>query len=375
VSGHLLVCPTAPGRFDGVADYTVWLGEALRADGPVTVIGLDAYANGVSVEPDLPPVPRVAVAGWRELWRRRREAPFAGGIPMVQYVPQLYAGDAGALWLLLWMLSARLGGRPVVLTVHEYAVPAAASLRRVAARLALPLVAALAGAVATHVVATIDLTAARLRRWLFWKVPRVAVVPVGSNIPAPVSPVPRAADPDRPIVCVLFGQPAAMSPPALTAVGRWAASRPGRVRIRWIGRSRDEILDCWVGRCRLPADALEIVDRRPAAEVSAALAGADLFLAPLADGVSSRRTTVAAALAHALPIVGTSGASTDPWLAASPAFVLAGAADGRAFAEALEALAADAARRARMARAARDLFDARFSWSVIARAYARHLAA
>ncbi len=376
MSGYLLICPVAPGRFDGVADYTVWLGAALRTSAPVTVVGLDASDAGAggAPEPGLPVVSRVTIAGWRDLWRRRREAPFARAIPLVQYVPQLYAGDAGAVWLLMWLVSARLRGRRVLVTVHEYAVPAAASVRRVAARLVLPLVAALIGGVATHVVATIGLTDRRLRWWLFWKTRRIAVVPVGSNIPAPAAPAPRSTAPDRPIVAVLFGQPAAMSVPALTAVGRWAAARTGRVRLRWIGRSRHEIIDCWTRRCGQPADLLDVLEGRPAAEVSAALADADLFVAPLADGVSSRRTTVAAALAHALPIVGTTGASTDTWLADSPAFALAGAADGPALADRLDALAADPGRRAAMAHAARGLYETRFTWDAIARAYEQHLA-
>jgi len=374
MSDHVLVCPSAPGRLDGVADYAAWLGHALRAGGEATLVGIAAGAGATLVEPDLPPLPRVTVEGWQELWRRRREAPFASGIPMVQYVPQLYVRDASALWLLLWMVSARLGGRQVVVTVHEYAVPAARSLRRIAARLALPFAAVLAGAAASHVVATTGLTGARLQRWLFWKARRIAVVPVGSNIPVPASPGPRPVAPGRPVICVLFGQPAAMSLPALTAAGRWAASRSEGVRLRWVGRSRREILDCWTGRCALPADHVEVIEGRPAAEVSAALADADLFLAPLADGVSSRRTTVAAALAHALPIVGTGGASTDAWLAGSPAFSLVAADDGAGFAAEVEALSADPVRRGRMGRAARELFDSRFSWDAIARAYERHLA-
>jgi glycosyltransferase involved in cell wall biosynthesis len=84
---------------------------------------------------------------------------------------------------------------------------------------------------------------------------------------------------------------------------------------------------------------------------------------------------VAAALAHALPVVGTSGPSTDAWLAESPAFALADTGDGQTLAAHLDALTADPSRCAAMARAARDLFEARFTWDAIARAYLRHLAA
>jgi glycosyltransferase involved in cell wall biosynthesis len=142
-----------------------------------------------------------------------------------------------------------------------------------------------------------------------------------------------------------------------------------------MGRSREDILECWIRRCGLPADLLDVREAPPASEVSHELAAADLFVAPLADGVSSRRTTVAAALAHGLPVVGTSGPSTDAWLADSPAVALVAADDGPALVAHLDALAVDPSRRAVMAHAARDLYEGQFTWDAIARAYLRHLAA
>lgn len=376
MSAFLVVCPTAPGRFDGVADYACRLGAALSPTGPAVLVGLAGGASPNGDEGVCPAeVTRVELASWRELWRRRREPAFADGTPLVQYVPQLYANRADAVWLLMWLVAARLEGRRVVVTLHEYAVPAARSVRRVAARLLLPVVAALLGTVSTHVVVTIDLNRRRLRRWLFWKARRIALVPVGSNIPASGAGRDPRSDSGDPVVCVLFGQPAAMSVPALTAVGRWAAGRTEQVRLRWIGRSRGDILDCWSGRCGLRADLIEVVAGRPASDVSAALASADLFVAPLADGVSSRRTTVAAALAHALPIVGTRGPSTDAWLTEFGACALADAGDEAGLVTHLDALARDAPARRAMARAARVLFDSRFAWEAIARDYLQHLAA
>jgi len=375
MSRFLVICPTAPGRFDGVADYACRLGAALSPTGPALLVGLAAGGAPGGDEGVCPPeVARVELASWRELWRRRREPAFADGTPLVQYVPQLYAGRADAVWLLMWLVAARFQGRRVVVTLHEYAVPAARSVRRVAARLILPVVAALVGTVSTHVVVTIDLNRRRLRRWLFWKAGRIALVPVGSNIPAGARREARTAS-GPPVVCVIFGQPAAMSVPALTAVGRWAADHAEQVRLRWIGRSHGEILDCWSGRCGFQADLIEIIAGRPASDVSAALASADLFIAPLADGVSSRRTTVAAALAHALPIVGTRGPSTDAWLAEFGACALADVGDDAGLVTRLDALAKDAPARRAMARAARALFDNRFAWEAIARAYLQHLAA
>jgi glycosyltransferase involved in cell wall biosynthesis len=374
MNGFLVICPTPPGRFDGVADYAAWLAASLSASTPAWLVGL--RTAGASAGEGVPEVRRIEITAWRELWRRRREPPFVNGTPLVQYVPQLYAGRLDSLWLLLWLMSVRAGGRRALVTVHEYAVPAAASARRVAARVLLPLVIALVGAVASHVVTTIGLTDRRLRRLLFWKRRRIALVPVGTNIPPRAAEAPRRApDAAGPIVCTLFGQPAAMSAGAVAAIGEWARAEGGRVRLRWVGRSRDEIVEFCARRCGLPPDLVEVFDRRPAGAVSDLLASSDLFLAPLADGVSTRRTTVVAALAHGLPVVGTYGPSTDALVGESPACALAPVGAPAELVARLRALASDADARTRMGRAARELFEARFTWDAIAAAYRRHLAA
>ena len=374
MSGYLVICPTSPGRFDGVADYAARLAASLSTTAPAWLVGLPA--PGTPAGDVVPEVGRLEVASWRDLWRRRRESPFADATPLVQYVPQLYVGRIDSLWLLLWLASVRAGGRQAAVTVHEYAVPAAASVRRVAGRVVLPLVIAVAGALTSHVVTTIGLTDRRLRRLLFWKRRRIALVPVGANIlPGAAAVPPRTDAAGRPVVCTLFGQPAAMSAEAVAAVGAWARGEGERVRVRWVGRARDEIVDFCARRCGLPPDTVEVLDHQPAAAVSALLASSDLFLAPLVDGVSTRRTTVVAALAHGLPVVGTDGPSTDPVLRESAACALAPAGEPAGLVARLRTVAADAGARERMGRAARALYESQFTWDAIAAAYLRHLAA
>jgi glycosyltransferase involved in cell wall biosynthesis len=96
------------------------------------------------------------------------------------------------------------------------------------------------------------------------------------------------------------------------------------------------------------------------------IAAADIFLAPYVDGVSTRRTTVMAALQHGVPVVGTYGESTDAVLRnAAPALQLVPACDPRAFSEAAVALANDKDLRARASKAARELYRAAFDWPVV----------
>jgi glycosyltransferase involved in cell wall biosynthesis len=108
--------------------------------------------------------------------------------------------------------------------------------------------------------------------------------------------------------------------------------------------------------------------RLHASAVAEHMAAADLYLAPFVDGVSARRTTLMAALQHALPVVGTDGPLTDTVLRdAHEALMLAPSTDRAAFVAAARDLASDGDQRARRGAAARRLYEARFDWPVACR--------
>jgi hypothetical protein len=373
VSAYLVICPTAPGRLDGVADYACWLTAHLDAFGPAHLVGLEEGPAGEGV-PDtrgLPAVRRVALDSWRDLWRNRRRAPLADGAAIVQYVPQLYLRRPDSLWLLLWMASLRLRGRMVTVTVHEYAVPGG-SLTRAAARAAMLAVMLIVGGLASRLVVTFELPRRRLARLLFWKARRIAVIPVGANIAPGERP---AREAKGAVVGTIFGQPEAMSAALVSATATWRREHESRLRLRWIGRSRAAIERFLRDRCGVPPDAVDIVEGAPATGVATVLASSDLYLAPIADGVSTRRTTVVTALASGLPVVGTDGLCTDEVFRQSAACRLSGPEDPAAFVRHLAAVVNQGDLRARMGEAARALFEERFSWHHIARAYVAHMAA
>jgi glycosyltransferase involved in cell wall biosynthesis len=102
-------------------------------------------------------------------------------------------------------------------------------------------------------------------------------------------------------------------------------------------------------------------------ELGAMLSAADVFLSPCVDGVSTRRTSLMAALQHQIAVVGTVTAGTDAVLReAASAVRLAAVADVNGFAEATAALAEDGRERRRAGRAARRLYEEQFDWPVIA---------
>ncbi len=116
-----------------------------------------------------------------------------------------------------------------------------------------------------------------------------------------------------------------------------------------------------------PAIAVHAPGYLEASELSAQLAAADIFLAPLVDGVSTRRGTLMAALQHGLAVLGTEGPLSDRVLRESgEALRLTPVGDKSEFADAAAALAVDPPARGAMGAAARGLYERRFDWPVIA---------
>jgi glycosyltransferase involved in cell wall biosynthesis len=92
-----------------------------------------------------------------------------------------------------------------------------------------------------------------------------------------------------------------------------------------------------------------------------------VFVAPFVDGVSTRRTTVMAALQHGIATVATEGPLTDGVLRRSTSAIrLVPTLRRDLFVEATLRLALQGEDRDAVGRAGRQLYEERFDWSVIA---------
>ena len=110
-------------------------------------------------------------------------------------------------------------------------------------------------------------------------------------------------------------------------------------------------------------------------QLSVHLWASDLVLLPFVDGLSTRRTTLMAALDHRRCVLGLEGAHTDGILTADPPAVgLTPVGDIARFAEMAVTLASDDERRAHLAAAGAALYANEFSWPVIAERVAARLA-
>jgi glycosyltransferase involved in cell wall biosynthesis len=101
--------------------------------------------------------------------------------------------------------------------------------------------------------------------------------------------------------------------------------------------------------------------------LSTHLWASDVVLLPFADGLSTRRTTLMAALAHGKPVVGLEGSNTDEVLRqAGDALVLVPTGDRDAFARAVVDLLEQPARMRSIGERGRRLYESRFDWPLAA---------
>jgi glycosyltransferase involved in cell wall biosynthesis len=196
---------------------------------------------------------------------------------------------------------------------------------------------------------------------------RATHVPVGSNVP----PLPITRDDARQrldlgdeIVVSLFGggHPSRALEYATAAIELLSEARgPGAVKVLNLGLGAPQL--------NFPREiAVETPGHLAADDLSVRLCASDIMLLPFTDGLSTRRTTLMAGLAHGLPVVGLYGPGTDDVLMNSPeALTLTPVGDIGTFAHATLQLANDPHRLRTRGESGRELYARYFDWPVTAR--------
>jgi glycosyltransferase involved in cell wall biosynthesis len=359
----------------GGAKTRIALGYAPRPDHHDAILGFTEHlADALSGRPDI--AAEVLLRGRRGTWRDADGGP---GEPLraaldrsgsrvlaLQYNPFSYGHWGVAPGLIAELVAARRTGalRRLVLVVHEpfvvlpglrYTLMGGVQRAQLAALLRL----------ADVVLATSEAwvpVLARVRRGT-----RVVIIPAGSNVPDE-----RAARLDarhalgassETLVVATFGMTHPQQLVGHVAAALTAALEAGHETVFVaLGHAPDELV--------LRHPRLQIV--RPGSQdaegLARMLAATDLFLAPYADGASSRRTTLMAALQHGLCVVTTRGEHSQPALTER---VLASVpvTDRAAFADQACTLAGDRDARRNLGLAAREVYERYFSWDVIGDAF------
>ena len=351
---RLILLHSDRGRaVDGIRDHSRFLAQELsRRSIQVRMGAPQGGPNGAG-----------AAAWARAIYRLRGAGP--GSAVVLQYMPFCFARWGFAPWLPLYLLALRLQSRrpTIAIVVHEPYVPMISwqwVLMGLWQRLQLFALRATADVLFT----SIDLWARTLEK----PPPRRPVqrLPVGSNFPDRRSKRDdarvRLGFDEGTIVLATIGRdhPVWRREYVVAAVNAIAES--GRaVELLSLGGEAPELVGL---------DAAVAVHRPGYLEddeLAENLAAADMFLAPLLDGVSTKRGTLMAALQHGLPVVGTVGPMTDPILRDSrEALRLTEVRDPDSFADSAVQLAEDEVARMSAATAARQLYESHFSWPVIA---------
>lgn len=372
---HIVTCEYPP-RIGGVSDHTRLVAESLASAGdrvnvwcPSAEGGARETLEGVTVRAELG---EFRPSDLRRMGRALDEFASPRRL-LVQWVPHGYGYRSMNVWFCLWLCArAVFRGDEVTLVVHEpFLAFGEGSLRQDAVALVHRLMTVVLLSSARRVWTTIPEWARLLRPYALGR-----RVPFGS-LPVP-STTPEVADSESEEVASIRARYATEGGALVGHFGTYG----GHVA-RALSRLLPRLLSgdypcCAVLLLGQGSDRMreELLRTRPdlAARVHAAgtlahdslsrhLAACDLLLQPYPDGVSARRTSAMAGLAHGLPVVTTKGALTEPLWEESGALALAPAGDDEALLGEVRRLLASSEDRARLSNAARRLYRERFDLS------------
>jgi glycosyltransferase involved in cell wall biosynthesis len=349
----LILCNESRGKVDAIRDASAQLARALKAEGADVTLSGRPERGRWAAWPGLR-----SADGTRQAW----------DLMLLQYNPFLYGRRGFAPWLILKLGRLRLRRRRrrplIALMVHEPYVPMRGwrwTLMGLWQRAQL----ALLRIESDLVFASIEAWTERLRR----QRPKrpTAHLPVGSNLPDcrcernEVRRLLGIGEEELVIATVSSGH----SSHDLDLV---------EASLRALAeRQRGYVFFALGSGARLPLGIprevrVESPGELSGDELARRLAAADIFMSPLTDGISSRRTTAMAALQHGLAVVATDGPLTDRLFRGIPQAVdLVPAAQPGRFAAEVVRLAERPLDRASLGRAAERLYRCEFDWSVAAR--------
>ena len=367
----LMVTGEYPPMQGGVADFSQILAEQLQVLGVEMHLLTSSEAASSTHQVDVHPV--MGHWGWRELYGQTA-ALIAQLRPDVVNIQ--YQAAAFGLHPAVNALPLRFRQMPMVATFHDlrvpYLFPKAGPLRQQAVWL---LARRSRAVIATNAE---DVAALKKQR----RMPPIHEIPIGSNVTC------RLPDGfDRAQWRATWGLPKAGL--VLCYFGFLNATKGGEDLVRclaYLVRSGIDAHLLMVGGAVGASDpaneaylasVLTLItelglqarvhwtDYLSDSEVSAAFGLSDICVLPYRDGVSLRRGSLMAALAHGLPIISTEPSSPIPCLRDGETIRLVPAGNAMALSRAAEALWRDPETRARLSVSAKALSE-RFSWSQIA---------
>jgi glycosyltransferase involved in cell wall biosynthesis len=363
-----LVTGEYPPDCGGVGDYSALLARELVRAGDevfVWVPGLEAnHAEHSDGRFHLLPLPdRFGPHSKDVLARAWRDHP---GIVLLQYVPNALGAKGANLRFCRWLHAAAHGGLDIRVMFHEpyFYFSTERPWRN--------LLAVVQRMMAAELIKASRCLYVSSDAWLRCLEP-YGHLPPSRTLPIP-STIPDTADPERvrqfrglirretsaPVIGH-FGTYGDHMSSALAAVVPAIAEQLPLARFAFIGARSGPFLERLTTKCQALQERSWTSGRLGSTDVAAALRACDLLVQPYPDGVTTRRTTVMAGLANAVPVVTTDGLLTEAVWRDTHAPRLAPAGNVAQIADAAHRLIDAPADRAALGRAGRQLYLDRFS--------------
>jgi glycosyltransferase involved in cell wall biosynthesis len=372
-----IVTSEFPPQAGGVSDYTQQLAAGLAAQGDEVHVWCPACPNpqpeigGVTVHRDLG---GFSPSDLRRVDQELDRLPGPRRI-LVQWVPHGYGYRSMNLAFCWWLRKrATQYGDSVELMVHEpFLTFGWRSLRQNAAAF-------------VHRIMTIVLLGAASRVWIsipHWEAllspyslgrrKHFRWLPIPSNIPVVGDPaaaqaIRRQYVNGQRLLVGHFGTYGTLVTTLLEPIVRALAEADPTCVLLLMGRGSEQFRQRLIEAAPQLDAVIQATGPLAPEALSDHLAACDMLIQPYPDGVSSRRTSFMAGLAHGKPIITSTGSLTESLWAHSDAVALAPAGDLEAFVAAFRRLRLDTNARLRAAAAARELYRERFDMAHTIRA-------
>jgi len=361
-----------PPQTGGVSDYTALVAAGLANAGDEVHVWCPQCAparpagDQITIHPELG---KFSPADLKSVGKQLDSFPAPRHL-FVQWVPHGYGyrsmNLAFCAWL--WNRAIRHGDR-VELMVHEPFLPfGRQSLRQNAAALVHRLMTVILLRAARRVWVSIPGWEPCLRPYAMGRSLMFRWLPIFSNIPV-------AADHDRTqairrqyaeegqVLIGHFGTFGTSISSMLEGIILALAKDPEGQVVLLAGHGSEQFRDQLIRKQPGLASFVRATGKLPADAISQHLAACDILIQPYPDGVSSRRTSFMAGLAHGKPMVTTLGELTEPLWREQIAVALAAPDDTQGFVEKVRRLIRDPGERLRAGRLASQLYQERFDIS------------
>jgi glycosyltransferase involved in cell wall biosynthesis len=363
-----------PPRIGGVGDYVRHLSRkmvARRHD--VTVVTSAGLGEVSDTEDKYSPRVLPVIKRWNLLHLPvllKILAAVDADVYILEYVIQMYGRGGFAPWLIVFFAAFGFGRKKrLILSGHELYLYQKGSVKKYLISFLTRLIFYAGIAASERVVVTNTFRAELISGFPGVTNKQIVVIPVGANVLPEFWPSPKAKKE------AVF---------EITSFGIWSSMRPVKLLLEVIRELRFQYTLRLTLLGKVCSDGhgldtlrtfmttsemvstVEIKGVLTARELSDYLSRSDLFISTLDCGPSGRRGSLAAALAHGLPIVAFEGYERDPFFRNNDNIVLVPKGDVSALTRAIRRLIEDDDMRARLAFRARETYDKYLSWERIA---------